>query len=324
MVCEALGGSVAAFALRRLLEGLLVLLLVSAITFFLINLAPGGPSAAVSLEKTAAQREALYHQFGLDKPVPVRYLDWLGGVLRGDLGTSLNQGLPVSSLLEQRMWNTLQLALTTLVLTTLLGMGLGIAAALYKNRWPDHLISGVATLGMSIPGFWLGILAIIVFAVQLKLFPSSGIFSVGAEFSLLDRLRHLVLPAGVLAFTLMPNVVRVTRSALLEVMSSDYVRTARAKGVAERVVLLKHTLKNALVPVIAILGLITTVLFSGSVVIESVFGWAGLGRLAIEAANGRDYPVILGVTLVAGAVVVMVNFLVDLLYAAVDPRISHE
>ncbi len=314
----------AAFALRRLLEGLLVLLLVSAITFFLINLAPGGPSAAVSLEKTAAQREALYHQFGLDKPVPVRYLDWLGGVLRGDLGTSLNQGLPVSSLLEQRMWNTLQLALTTLVLTTLLGMGLGIAAALYKNRWPDHLISGVATLGMSIPGFWLGILAIIVFAVQLKLFPSSGIFSVGAEFSLLDRLRHLVLPAGVLAFTLMPNVVRVTRSALLEVMSSDYVRTARAKGVAERVVLLKHTLKNALVPVIAILGLITTVLFSGSVVIESVFGWAGLGRLAIEAANGRDYPVILGVTLVAGAVVVMVNFLVDLLYAAVDPRISHE
>lgn len=314
----------AAFALRRLLEGFLVLLLVSAITFFLINLAPGGPSAAVSLEKTAAQREALYHQFGLDKPVPVRYLDWLGGVLRGDLGTSLNQGLPVRSLLEQRMWNTLQLALTTLVLTTLLGMGLGIAAALYKNRWPDHLISGVATLGMSVPGFWLGILAIIVFAVQLKLFPSSGIFSVGAEFSLLDRLRHLVLPAGVLAFTLMPNVVRVTRSALLEVMSSDYVRTARAKGVAERVVLLKHTLKNALVPVIAILGLITTVLFSGSVVIESVFGWAGLGRLAIEAANGRDYPVILGVTLVAGAVVVTVNFLVDLLYAAVDPRISHE
>lgn len=314
----------AAFALRRLLEGFLVLLLVSAITFFLINLAPGGPSAAVSLEKTAAQREALYHQFGLDKPVPVRYLDWLGGVLRGDLGTSLNQGLPVRALLEQRMWNTLQLALTTLVLTTLLGMGLGIAAALYKNRWPDHLISGVATLGMSVPGFWLGILAIIVFAVQLKLFPSSGIFSVGAEFSLLDRLRHLVLPAGVLAFTLMPNVVRVTRSALLEVMSSDYVRTARAKGVAERVVLLKHTLKNALVPVIAILGLITTVLFSGSVVIESVFGWAGLGRLAIEAANGRDYPVILGVTLVAGAVVVTVNFLVDLLYAAVDPRISHE
>lgn len=314
----------AAFALRRGLEGLLVLLLVSAVTFLLINLAPGGPSAAVSLEKTAEEREALYRQFGLDKPVLVRYFDWLGGVVRGDLGKSLNQGLPVSSLLSQRMGNTLQLALTALVLTTLLGVGLGILAARYKNRWPDHLVSSVATLGMSVPGFWLGIVAIIVFAVQLKWLPSSGIFSVGQEFSLLDRVRHLALPALVLAFTLMPNVVRVTRSALLEVMSSDYVRTARAKGITERAVLLKHTLKNALVPVIAILGLITTVLFSGSVVIESVFGWAGLGRLAIEAANGRDYPVILGVTLVAGAVVVLVNFLVDLLYAAVDPRISHE
>jgi peptide/nickel transport system permease protein len=315
---------VAAFVLRRLLEGLLVLLLVSAVTFFLVNLAPGGPSAAVSLEKTAEEREALYQQFGLDKPVLVRYADWLGGVLRGDLGKSLNQGLPVESLLRQRMLNTLQLALAALVLTTLMGVGLGILAALYKNRWPDHLVSSLATLGMSVPGFWLGIVAIIVFAVGLKWLPSSGIFSVGAEFSLLDRLRHLALPALVLAFTLMPNVVRVTRSALLEVSSSDYVRTARAKGMPERSVLLKHTLKNALVPVIAILGLITTVLFSGSVVIESVFGWAGLGRLAIEAANGRDYPVILGVTLVAGAVVVTINFLVDLLYAAVDPRISHE
>lgn len=314
----------AAFVLRRLLEGLLVLLLVSAVTFFLVNLAPGGPSAAVSLEKTAEEREALYQQFGLDKPVLVRYADWLGGVLRGDLGKSLNQGLPVESLLRQRMLNTLQLALAALVLTTLMGVGLGILAALYKNRWPDHLVSSLATLGMSVPGFWLGIVAIIVFAVGLKWLPSSGIFSVGAEFSLLDRLRHLALPALVLAFTLMPNVVRVTRSALLEVSSSDYVRTARAKGMPERCVLLKHTLKNALVPVIAILGLITTVLFSGSVVIESVFGWAGLGRLAIEAANGRDYPVILGVTLVAGAVVVTINFLVDLLYAAVDPRISHE
>ncbi|MES4792965.1 MAG: hypothetical protein C4321_08230 [Chloroflexota bacterium] len=146
----------------------------------------------------------------------------------------------------------------------------------------------------------------------------------GQEFSLADRLRHLAMPAGVLAFTLMPNVIRITRSALLEVLTSDYIRTARAKGLSERVVLFKHTLKNAMVPVIAILGLITTVLFSGSVVVESVFGWGGLGRLAIEAANGRDYPVILGVTLLVGAIVVAVNLFVDVLYAMVDPRISHE
>lgn len=313
-----------AYTLRRLLQGLLVLFLISVITFFLINAAPGGPSAIVSMERTEEERQAIIRQLGLDRPLLVRYFDWVGGVLRGDLGKSLNQGLPVSALLTQRMGNTLQLALSALVLTALLGVMLGVLAALYKNRWPDHLISSLATVGMSVPAFWLGIVAIIVFAVQLKLLPSSGIFTVGQEFSLLDRLRHLAMPASVLAFTLMPNVIRVTRSALLEVLTSDYVRTARAKGVSERLVLLKHTLKNAMVPVIAILGLITTVLFSGSVVVESVFGWAGLGRLAIEAANGRDYPVILGVTLLVGVIVVVVNLLVDLLYAAVDPRISHE
>ncbi|RIH83763.1 Glutathione transport system permease protein GsiC [Calidithermus terrae] len=313
-----------AYIVRRLLQGVVVLFLISAVTFLLINLAPGGPTSAVSLGRTAEEREAVLRQYGLDRPVLVRYFDWLGGVLRGDLGKSYNQGLPVASLLAQRMGNTLQLALTALALTALLGVALGVLSALYKNRWPDHLISSLATVGMSVPAFWLGIVAIIVFAVQLKWLPSSGIFTVGQEFSLADRLRHLAMPAGVLAFTLMPNVIRITRSALLEVLTSDYVRTARAKGLSERVVLLKHTLKNAMVPVIAILGLITTVLFSGSVVVESVFGWAGLGRLAIEAANGRDYPVILGVTLLVGAIVVAVNLLVDVLYAAVDPRISHE
>ena len=312
------------FIVRRLLQGVLVLLLVSAFTFFLVNLAPGGPAAAVSLERTAAEREALYRQYGLDKPVVVRYAAWLGGVVRGDLGTSLTQGLPVGSLLMQRLGNTLQLALTALILTALLGVTLGVLAAVTQNRLPDHLISSVATLGMSVPGFWLGIVSIIVFSVRLGWLPSSGVSSVGAGFSLLDRAQHLVMPAGVLAFTLLPNVVRVARSAMLEVLSSDYVRTARAKGLPGRTVLLKHTFKNALVPVIAILGLITTVLFSGSVVIESVFSWPGLGRLAIEAANGRDYPVILGVTLVTGTIVVVVNLLVDILYAAVDPRISYD
>lgn len=312
-----------AYIIRRLLQGVVVLFLISVVTFFLINLAPGGPSSAVSFTSTAEEREAVLKQYGLDQPVLVRYADWFTHALRGDLGTSLNQGLPVSRLLGQRAGSTLQLGLSALLLATIVGVGLGILAASYRNRWPDHVVSTVSALGMSIPGFWLGIVAIIVFAVELGWLPSSGIFSVGKQFSLADRLRHLVLPASVLGFTLMPNIVRVTRSALLEVSHSDYVRTARAKGLRPRAVLLKHTFKNALVPVLAILGLVTTVLFSGSVVIESVFGWAGLGRLAIEAANGRDYPVILGVTLLAGGIVVLVNLLVDVLYAAVDPRISH-
>ena len=309
------------FITQRLLQGVLVLFLISVFTFFLVNLAPGGPSSLIDFQSTGAQREARLKQYGLDQPVPVRYLTWFGSALRGDLGTSINQGLPVTSLLTQRFLKTLQLALAALVLATLFGVLLGVVAALDRNGPADQIVSVVTTLGMSIPNFWLGIIVILFFSVQLRWLPASGSYTIGAAFSLADRLSHLVLPASVLAFGLMPNIVRVTRSALLEVKASDYVRTARAKGLVERAVLWKHTFKNALVPVIAMLGLITTVLFSGSVVIESVFGWAGLGRLAIEAANGRDYPVILGVTMLVGTLVVLVNISVDLLYALVDPRL---
>lgn len=311
------------FVARRVLQGVFVLFLVSLLTFFLINLAPGGPSSLVDFQSTAAEREARLARFGLDRPPHERYAIWLAGAVRGDLGVSINQGLPVTGLLRQRLGTTLQLALAALTLAALFGVALGLIAALHRNRWPDHLVSTLSTLGMSVPNFWLGIVAIIVFAVQLGWLPASGSGPIGREVTWLDRVRHLAMPAGVLAFSLMPNVVRVTRAAVLEVAAADYVRTARAKGLVERRVLLKHTLRNALVPVVAVLGLITTVLFSGSVVIESVFGWAGLGRLAIEAANGRDYPVILGVTLLAGAVVVAVNIVVDLVYALVDPRIRH-
>lgn len=312
------------YVARRLVQGVFVLFLVSLLTFFLINLAPGGPSSLVDFQSTAVEREARMRQFGLDRPVHERYLEWLGGAVRGDLGRSINQGLPVAQLLAQRLPLTLTLGGTALVLAAVLGVALGVIAALKRDRWPDHLVGSVATLGMSVPNFWLGILAIIVFAVNLGWLPAAGNASIGRGFDLGDRVRHLILPAGVLAFSLMPNVIRTTRAAVLETLAADFVRTARAKGLQERVVLVKHTMRNALVPVIAMLGLIAAVLFSGSVVIESVFGYAGIGRLAIEAANGRDYPVILGVTLLAGFVVVSVNLLVDLLYAVVDPRIRRD
>src|SRR5690625_238172 len=312
------------FITQRLFQGVVVLFLVSLLTFFLINLAPGGPSSLIDFQSTAAEREARLARYGLDKPVHERYLNWLGGIVRGDLGTSINQGLPVSQLLMQRLGPTLWLGVASLLLAALFGIVLGIIGALWKNRWPDHLVNTIATLGMSIPNFWLGIVAIIVFAVQLGWLPSSGFASIGSGFDLGDRLAHLLHPASVLAFSLMPNVTRVTRAALLEVMTTDYVRTARSKGLQENRILGKHILRNAMVPVTAMLGLITTVLFSGSVVIESVFGFPGIGRLAIEAANGRDYPVILGVTLLAGLIVVVVNIVVDILYAVIDPRIRHD
>ena len=311
------------YLVRRLAQGLVVLFLVSLLTFFLINLAPGGPSSLVDMSTTVAERNARYALFGLDRPVHERYVAWLGGAVQGDLGRSINQGLPVSGLLMQRLGATLVLGLTALVIAGVLGIVLGIVAAMNPNRWPDHLVGTVATLGMSVPNFWLGIVAIILFAVQLRWLPASGIASIGKGFDVIDRIRHLILPAGVLAFGLMPNIVRVTRAAVLEVKAADYVRTARSKGLRDAKVLRKHMLRNAFVPVMAMLGLITTVLFSGSVVIESVFGYAGIGRLAIEAANGRDYPVILGVTMLAGTVVVMVNLIVDLLYVVIDPRIRH-
>ncbi|MEX2501189.1 MAG: ABC transporter permease [Trueperaceae bacterium] len=312
------------YVARRLLQGVVVLFLVSLLTFFLMHLAPGGPSSLVDFQSTAAERDARLARFGLDRPVHERYLVWLGGAVRGDLGTSINQGLPVSHLLAQRIGPTLVLGVASLALAAVFGVILGVIAALRRDRWPDHVVSTLSTLGMSVPNFWLGIVMIILFAVHLGWLPASGSYTIGGGFDLGDRLRHLILPAGVLAFSLMPNVVRVTRAAILEVMASDYVRTARAKGLIERSVLIKHTMRTALVPVVAMLGLIATVLFSGSVVIESVFGWAGIGRLAIEAANGRDYPVILGVTLLAGALVIVVNIAVDLLYAVVDPRIRHD
>lgn len=311
------------YVANRLAQGILVLFLISLVTFSLINFAPGGPSSLINMESTAEQREARLRQYGLDQPAPVRYLRWLAGAVRGDLGDSINQGLPVERLLTQRLSVTLQLAGYAMVLTAVFGVVLGVLGALHHNRWPDHVVSFLTTIGMSVPNFWLGIVAIIVFAVTLGWLPAAGNATLGGGFDLGDRLRHAVLPAGVLAFSLMPNVVRVTRSALLEVLASDFVRTARAKGLPQRGIVWKHTLRNALVPVISILGLITTVLLSGSVVIESVFGWPGLGRLAIDAASGRDYPVILGVTVMVGAITVLVNLLVDLLYAVADPRIRY-
>ena len=309
---------------RRLVQGAVVLFVVSLLTFFLINLAPGGPSSLIDFTTTTAELEARLKRFGLDRPVHERYVTWLTGAVRGDLGTSINQGLPVSRLLAQRIQPTLVLGLSSLALATVLGVALGLIAAMQRDRWPDHVVSTISTLGMSVPNFWLGIVVIIVFAVNLGWLPASGSASIGRGFDRGDRVRHLVLPASVLAFSLMPNIVRVTRAAVLETLASDFVRTARAKGLREVSVMIKHTMRNALVPVVAMLGLIATVLFSGSVVIESVFGWAGIGRLAIEAANGRDYPVILGVTLLAGAIVVLVNLIVDLLYAVIDPRIRHD
>jgi peptide/nickel transport system permease protein len=296
-----------------------VLVLVSAITFLLVNLAPGGPSAVMRMDVTPEQREALIKRLQLDQPVLVRYGQWLAGAIRGDFGISLSSNEAVSFRIGQRLPNTLTLTVVALAVSILIGIPMGVAAALNRNTLADVLIAALSMTGVSVPAFWLGIMLILAFSVNLQWLPSSGI--TGNDGDLKDRLQHLLMPAVVLSTTVLPYVVRFTRSALLEVLQQDFVRTATAKGLRRQAVVYGHALRNALVPVVSIVGTLVPRLIGGAVVTEAVFGWPGMGRLAVEAANGRDYPLIVGITVVVAAVVVLSSLIVDLAYTWLDPRI---
>ena len=298
-----------------------MLILVSAITFLLVNLAPGGPSSLMRMDATPEQRAALTQRLGLDQPLPVRYAEWLGGAVHGDLGTSLSSSEPVTFRILQRLPNTILLAATALAASIVIGIPLGVIAALRRNSLPDFMVALTSVLGLSVPAFWLGIILILILSVELNWLPSSGVTSTGGEGDIPDRIQHLIMPAIVLSTTVLPYVVRFTRSALLEVLGQEYVRTATAKGLSRVHVVYGHALRNALVPVISIIGTLVPRLVGGSVVTEAVFGWPGMGRLAVEAANGRDYPLIVGITVVVSAIVVLTSFLVDLAYTWLDPRI---
>jgi peptide/nickel transport system permease protein len=298
-----------------------VLILVSAITFLLVNYAPGGPGAVMRMDVTPEQREALIRRLGLDRPVPLRYIDWLGGAVRGDLGVSLSSNEPVAQRIGQRLPNTLTLALVALALSITAGIPMGVVAALRRNSLPDFVLALISVLGVSVPAFWLGIMLILTFSVNLNWLPSSGVAAAGMEGDVADRLTHLAMPVLVLSTTVLPYVVRFTRSALLDVLGQDYVRTATAKGLTRVRVVFGHALRNALVPVVSIIGTLVPRLVGGAVVTEAVFGWPGMGRLAVEAANGRDYPLIVGITVVVAAVVVLSSLIVDLAYTWLDPRI---
>jgi peptide/nickel transport system permease protein len=302
-------------------QGAVVLILVSAITFLLVNLAPGGPSSLMRMDATPEQREALARRLGLDQPLPLRYTLWLAGAVHGDLGISMTSNEPVAMRIGQRMPNTLLLAGTALVVSVLAGIPMGVVAALRRNSLPDFVLAIFSVIGLSVPAFWLGIILILVFSVNFNWLPSSGVSTIGSEADLSDRLQHLLMPALVLSTTVLPYVVRFTRSALLEVLHQDYVRTASAKGLSRLRVVYVHALRNALVPVVSIIGTLVPRLFGGSVVTEAVFGWPGMGRLAVEAANGRDYPLIVGITVSVAVLVVLSSLVVDLAYTWLDPRI---
>jgi peptide/nickel transport system permease protein len=301
-----------AYLIRRLLGAILTLLGVVTIVFLFIHLIPGDPVEIMLGESaTGADRAALRHALGLQQPLPVQYLHYLGGILQLDLGDSIHRQLPVVQLLRERLPATGLLALVTLCLTVLLALPLGILAAIRRNTAWDSAAMGFSLLGVSLPNFWLGPLLILLFSLWLGWFPVSG--QAGAA--------SVVLPALTLATGLTAVLSRMIRSSMLDVLHEDYLRTARAKGLPPVRVILHHALRNALLPVVTLLGLQLGALLAGAVVTETVFSWPGIGLLTIESIQARDYPVVQGCVLLISLVYVLVNLGTDLVYAWVDPRI---
>jgi peptide/nickel transport system permease protein len=296
----------------RLLYTIPVLWLVVSLVFLLIHLVPGDPILEMLGEGAPARDvQAARHAYGLDIPVSRQYLRYWKGVLRGDLGPSLRYGQNVSKLIAQRYPYTLQLTLASLVIAVVLSVPAGVRSAQRPNRWDDRLLSVVSLLGLSFPNFALGPILILLFAIKLGLLPVSGAGS----------LAHLVLPAITMGGALAAILTRMVRTSMLEELSHDYIRTARAKGLPKRTVVYWHALRNAMIPIITVLGLQFGALLAGAIVTETIFSWPGIGRLTIQAISNRDYYLVQGCILAIGLTYVAVNFLTDLLYSAVNPRV---
>jgi peptide/nickel transport system permease protein len=324
------------YLLKRLLGAIPLVLGIATIVFFVIHLSPGDPVSIYAAPGVSPDvLERMRTNMGLDRPVHERYLHWMGAMLRGDFGTSFTHNQPVRDVIARMLPNTLILSATALALGFLLGVLVGVVQAVRQNSALDGGLSVATLFFYSMPSFWLALMLILVFSLYARnvwgwpiSFPASGMTSVDHGFmgpmeQLRDRLMHLVLPAVSLGTVVAAGVARHTRSAMLEVVRQDYIRTARAMGLPERSVILRHALPNALIPVVTLLGLYLPFLFSGAVVIETVFAWPGMGKLMVDAIFQRDYPVVMAATFVFALVVVLGNLLADLLYGVVDPRIRH-
>ncbi|POD34463.1 peptide ABC transporter [Pseudomonas syringae pv. syringae] len=308
------------FILRRLLSSIPTLILVSLFVFTLQKLLPGDPVLAMAgEERDPAVMEYLRDKYQLDDPIPLQYLNWVGNVLTGDLGTSLRTEQPVTTLLASKLPVTIELAVLALLIALLIGIPTGIISAVRKGSAVDYGANVVALSGISIPHFWLGILLIMVFAVKLQWLPASGFVPMGEDFG--QNLKTLILPAFVLGAGLSGILMRHTRSAMLEVLRADYVRTARAKGLFPRTVILKHALRNALMPIITLTTLLFGELLGGAVLTEQVFSIPGFGKMIVDAVFNRDYAVVQGVVLCVAIGFLMLNLLADVLYRLINPRL---
>lgn len=302
------------FILRRLLTALVTLLISSFLVCMLIHLIPGDPVVMMMAQNSSPSPEqlaAMRHTLGLDLPLPLQYVHYMGRLLAGDLGRSIFGSEPVLRLLWERLPNTAALAFSGLAIAVLVGMPLGFLAAYKRGTLLDNALMMVAVAGVSLPNFWLGLMLVLVFSTMLDWLPVAG-----------DDWKSMILPAVTLGVTYMAIIARMTRSSMIEVLNEDFIRTARAKGLPEALVLYRHALKPALISVVTIIGVVFGYLMGGAVVVENVFSWNGLGRLAIQAISYRDYPLIQGFILLFATVIVLSSVLLDIAYAWLDPRIS--
>ena len=314
-----------AYSIRRLLIAIPVLFGVTIINFIIMRMAPGDPvDMLVNPKLPVAAIEAKKIELGLNEPVYVQYFSWLKNlVLHGDLGYSMVTYQPVTQMIADKLGPTLLLMGTALIIGLILAIPLGILSATKQYSWIDYLFVTSSFLGISIPHFFFGLLLIYVFAIQLGVLPSGGMMAIGSSGSFGEVIKHMIMPVTVLTLTVAGRNIRYVRASMLEILEQDYLRTARAKGLKETLVINRHAMRNALIPIVTVIGLEIPLLFGGAVVIEQVFSWPGLGQMTMDAIMARDYSTIMGLNLVAAVVVIVANILTDIAYAIVDPRIKN-
>jgi peptide/nickel transport system permease protein len=315
------------YIIRRLIIGVIILLIVTLIVFFAMRLLPGDPliifmgQQASSGAMSEAQMESMRHEYGLDKPIMIQYFNWLGGLFQGDLGTSIYYHEDVGKLLAKRFPVTLHLGLLSFVISNVVGILLGLFAGIRRGTWLDNVSTTLANIGITIPQFWLGILLIYTFGLKLDLLPRYGYTSPFDDFW--KSTLQIIMPVICLAITGMAYTARQMRSAMLEVIRQDYIRTAWSKGLTERVIIMKHALKNSLIPVITLMGIGLGLVFGGAVLVETVFAIPGIGRLLVTSIFAQDYVVIQSGTMLIAFIIILTNLLVDISYGWLDPRIRY-
>ena len=309
--------------LKRIFQLIPVLLITMSMTFVITRVLPGNPAVSIlGPQATVEDIAKMEEEMGLHDPMPVQYINYMKRILTGDLGTSYRYNRPVADLIFEKLPNTLQIALASLIIALLIGVPVGIISAVKQYSLFDYISMIAALIGVSMPSFWLGLMLVLIFSVNLGWFPTMGMGVISNGIG--DVISHLFLPSLCLSFGSMANFARISRSSMLEVIDQDYMKAVRAKGIRENVVIIKHGLKNALPPIVTVLGMRIAALMTGAIMIETIFSWPGIGKWIIDAITNRDYPVLQGAVLIIATIIIVVNLTIDLLYGVVNPRIRHQ